>query len=442
MSASPGRWRRPAWWHRMENRLRIHAPDLPPPVRQVIGVHVSADCRQLRAVPVLACGNGLHLKVRIGRHHALPLPPRAGELLAAIRAPTAAGGPPFECLAELRTIVAEHGAIAAQESATQNNAVLNDTLAVGVSEPGVWSSGREQPTACFSLVEASLLANLSGINVIDGFAARDVASGGRGGPLFPLAEWILFRSAHCERVLVSMGHATRLTRLPRLNGSLASVAGLAHRVIPGMALSDLLVGQLTGGKRDFDPGGRFSVQGRRIGELVDFWIEMSRAAKSSHEWSPAGPAVIEMLQQAIRLAIAKGWSVYDMLCSASHFAAEAAAAAIEDLSGPSGAAELVLAGNGLDNGLVLRGLTARLAGWPVCRVKDLGVESDALAPAAAAILALLHLDQVPANVAGITGADVPRVLGRLTPGGPQAWQRLLAACSRRSADVRPLRAAL
>lgn len=426
----------------MENRLRIHASDLPPPVRQMIGIHVSADCRQLRAVPVLACGNGLHLKIRIGRPHALALPERAGELLAASRSDDAAAGPPLACLAELRTILTEHGAIAAQEAAARNHAVFDNTLAIGVSEPGIWNSAPDRPAAYFSLVEASLLANLSGVNVIDGFPAKDIACGGRGGPLFPLAEWIFFRSAHGERILVRLGQATRLTKLPRLNGSLSSVAGLAHRVVPGTALIDLLVGQLTGGKRQFDRGGRFSVQGRRIAELVDLWIEMSRAPEYLGAWSPSGPAAVGLLQDAVRLAVAKGWTVYDMLCSASHFVAEAAAAAVEDISSSPDGAELILAGNGLDNGLVLRGLTARLAGRQVRRVKDLGVESEALAPAAAAILALLYLDQVPANVAGITGAEVPRVLGRLTPGGPQAWQKLLAACARGGGDVRPLRAAL
>ena len=426
----------------MERRLQIHAPDLPPPVRQIIGIHVSADCRQLRAVPVLACGNGLHLKVRIGRPSVLALPERAGELLAAVRDGRAAAAPPLDCLAELRTMLAEHAAIAAQEASGKNNAVFSDTLAIGISEPGVWPAAGGRPAASCSLLEASLLANLCGINVIDAFPARDIACGGRGGPLFPLAEWILFRSAHGERVLVYVGQATRLTRLPRLNGSLSSISGLSHRTIPGTALIDLLVGQLSGGKRDFDPGGRFSVQGRRIGELVDLWMENSRPAEPSNQWSPAGPAAVGLLQQAVRLAVAKGWTVYDMLCSACHFAAEAAAAAAEELSDTRAGAELILAGNGLDNGLVLSHLTTRLAGRQICRVKELGVQSDALAPAAAAILALLHLDQVPANVAGITGAEVPRILGRLTPGGPQAWQRLLAACATGGAGVRPLRAAL
>ena len=38
---------------------------------------------------------------------------------------------------------------------------------------------------------------------------------------------------------------------------------------------------------------------------------------------------------------------------------------------------------------------------------------------------LWHLDQTPACPTAITGARTPRVLGRLTPGSPQAWQRLL-----------------
>ena len=261
---------------------------------------------------------------------------------------------------------------------------------------------------------------------------RDIACGGRGGRS-SARRVDLFRSATASACWSTSGGPA--TRLPRLNGSLSSISGLSHRTIPGTALIDLLVGQLSGGKRDFDPGGRFSVQGRRIGELVDLWMENSRPAEPSNQWSPAGPAAVGLLQQAVRLAVAKGWTVYDMLCSACHFAAEAAAAAAEELSDTRAGAELILAGNGLDNGLVLRHLTTRLAGRQICRVKELGVQSDALAPAAAAILALLHLDQVPANVAGIT-AEVPRILGRLT-WRPQAWQRLLGRLRQRRASAAP-----
>ena len=76
------------------------------------------------------------------------------------------------------------------------------------------------------------------------------------------------------------------------------------------------------------------------------------------------------------------------------------------------------------------------------RIADLGIDSEALEPACIAILALFHVDQVPANRPEITGAEVARVLGRLTPGSPQSWQRLLAHMGASRPEVRPLRSAL
>jgi len=45
--------------------------------------------------------------------------------------------------------------------------------------------------------------------------------------------------------------------------------------------------------------------------------------------------------------------------------------------------------------------------------------------AAAAMLAVLHIDQTPANLPENAGDATPRVLGRLTPGSPVHWKRLL-----------------
>ena len=52
-------------------------------------------------------------------------------------------------------------------------------------------------------------------------------------------------------------------------------------------------------------------------------------------------------------------------------------------------------------------------------LSELGLSDDSLPPACTALLALFHLDQVPGNVRSVTGAEVPRVLGRLTPGSPR-----------------------
>jgi hypothetical protein len=59
-----------------------------------------------------------------------------------------------------------------------------------------------------------------------------------------------------------------------------------------------------------------------------------------------------------------------------------------------------------------------------------------------ALLAMFHIDGVAANATTITGANAPRVLGRLTPGSPQNWQRLLQCCGVGVSTVRPLRSAV
>ena len=63
--------------------------------------------------------------------------------------------------------------------------------------------------------------------------------------------------------------------------------------------------------------------------------------------------------------------------------------------------------------------------FSVCAIALLsGLRSRNPRAASVAVLTVLHLDQVPASSTLTTGISAPRVLGRLTPGSPQAWQRL------------------
>jgi 1,6-anhydro-N-acetylmuramate kinase len=92
--------------------------------------------------------------------------------------------------------------------------------------------------------------------------------------------------------------------------------------------------------------------------------------------------------------------------------------------------------------MLLREIGARLPKTPLTPIGELGIQTEYFAPACAAILAFFHLDQVPANRPEITGTDLARVLGRLTPGSPQSMQRLLAEMGVSRPAVRPLRSAL
>jgi anhydro-N-acetylmuramic acid kinase len=109
----------------------------------------------------------------------------------------------------------------------------------------------------------------------------------------------------------------------------------------------------------------------------------------------------------------------------------------EPMTGPLEIDELVLLGHDAA-ALIPSGLSH-------IRIIDeatLGISSEALPAACAALLAMLHLDQVPANLPLLTGATAPRVLGRLTPGNAHAWNRLLRDLAFARPLITPLRAAV
>ncbi len=144
----------------------------------------------------------------------------------------------------------------------------------------------------------------------------------------------------------------------------------------------------------------------------------------------------------MEMALQRDWSIRDLLCSATHFLAETVALALRKRPlAEVRVDQLVVSGGGQHNGLLLREI-GRLTGLPVMRIDQLDIPGGALESAAAGLLALLHLDQVPANRPEITGAEVPRLLGRLTPGHPQNWRRLLECCAGQQTPARPLRSAL
>ena len=262
--------------------------------------------------------------------------------------------------------------------------------------------------------DAARLAELTGMNIIDAFAARDVASGGLGGPLTALAEWVLLRDPRTNRLLLDLGRTARMTWLPEASPGLRAGSCFLRRR-PRHGTLGPPVSEIDGGKHMFDPGGRLAVQGCRIAELIEYWsvdpyfrrpLPRSRreACRPNDSWS----ALCKRRSNS-------GWSVRDMLCTATHFVAETINLAIRGrLPRDATIDEIIITGGGQQNGMLLREIAARLPGVALTRTADVNFPLDSLGPACTAILALFYVDQVPANSPEVTGTEIARVLGRLT----------------------------
>lgn len=413
-----------------ESRVRVPIR-LPPgartlsgdvPVRLFVGNVVRSACRQVATVLVRAAGRGLGAAVEI-LHASIEEVP--SELCARFDQ-LAAGGDVAGGSAKLSRSLADIQAGVIQRLLSQSGLHREGVLAVGAHDPGVWHVGRDEPIGYTCLCDAARLAEQTGLCVIDAFPARDLAGGGLGGPVTALPQWLLLRDEARTRLLLDLGRTTRLTYLPAANRPDSTQRILSFDAGPGTVLLDRLATQFTDGQLTYDHGGQLAVQGRKIPQVIEHWLGDPYFAKPLPRWYAVGVQTGQELNTTVRMAIEAGWTVRDLLCTATHLIAECVKLAFDThLPQRPAMDEIIVTGGGSRNGMLLREIGQRLPALPFTRLGEFGLSGALLDAASVAVLAMLHVDQVPANHPAITGSSSPRVLGRLSPGSTLAWRNLV-----------------
>lgn len=303
---------------------------------------------------------------------------------------------------------------------------LADVAVIGYHGEALTEDPAHPLPAAIELGGSPFVAERTGVTTVSHFRSRDVAAGGRGSPLLPLADWLLLRDPLKTRLAVHLGALIKLTYLPAA-GQPEDV--VAFDVGPCGALLDALTHHLTAGQHPFDPGGRFAVQGVRLNALMRRWTGhpflARRPPKSvAHEFGEP------FLQESLDAAVRQDWTVRDMLCTATHFVATALADAVRQfLPADPPIAELWASGGAVKNGFLLRLVQEQFPATAVSSTDKLEIHPQAKRALLFAALAILNLDGVPANLPTLTGASGPRLLGTLTPGSPANWRRCIAYLS-------------
>jgi anhydro-N-acetylmuramic acid kinase len=250
--------------------------------------------------------------------------------------------------------------------------------------------------------EAAVIAERTGIPVVSDFRPRDIAAGGKGAPLVPFADFLLFRDHRRNRVALNIGGIANFTAISKAGKVIAFDTG------PGNMVIDALVSLYTGGKQKFDRGGRIAAQGRANRRLLDQLLEDpyygERPPKSAGR-EQYGTEFVERLLQS-------GSSLPDLIATATALTAATIAIGIDRFAGAC--EELIVSGGGAHNPQIMAQLAAFLPKAAIATSADYGIDVDAKEAVAFAILANETWRRRPSNLPAATGAKRPVILGKIS----------------------------
>lgn len=315
---------------------------------------------------------------------------------------TALNGATARDLARLHVQLGEWAAEAVQQVLNAAHTPASALSFIAMHGHTVW---HEPPAVSWQLGESAVVAERFGVRVVHNFRARDVAAGGQGAPLVPMADILLFGAA-TPRVLVNIGGMANATYVPRRADD---TGAFAFDIGPGMAIIDAVARRLRP-ELPYDVDGAVSNAGTAHQQILD---ELLAA-----EWfcrEPPKSTGRELFGDQFAHDLLERVPGADGAATAVELTAQSIARAVQRWM-PEG--ELILSGGGARHPGLVQALERELAGSArtVRLFDDVFFNGDAKEAVAFALLGYLTIHGQPGNLPAATGAAGARVLGSIAAG--------------------------
>lgn len=268
------------------------------------------------------------------------------------------------------------------------------------------SSGA-RPGHTLQIGSSAMLAALLQIPVIGDMRAADIARGGEGAPLAPLAHWFFAERRTEATWVVNLGGIANLSRLAE---SLDDVVG--YDLGPGMMLSDGWARFSTEGEMACDLDGALSSGGTIRPEVQDVIL--------SHPFCGQAPPKStgrDDFGAAFHLPLFEAWKPLpsaDVAISLLDVVPRLLVQELErsaDLCRPE---HIVLTGGGANNPSMLQAFAQRFPSAAVKRETEGLLSPSVHEPAAMALIASRTLRSLPSSLPRVTGAAAPAILGHVS----------------------------
>ena len=281
-----------------------------------------------------------------------------------------------------------------------------DVRAIGAHGQTVRHRPREFDGTGYTLqlLNSSLLAELCGIDVVADLRSRDVAAGGQGAPLVPAFHRAMFGRSERTVAVLNLGGIANLTVIDADGTTTGFDCGPANVLMDQWCERHL-------GQR-FDDRGEWAAGGLVDVALLDAMLSDPYFALPPPKSTGRDHFDAQWIARAIAAA-APDCAARDVQATLAELTARICAADMQRHA--PGAGELLVCGGGACNEHLLHRLATLLPRVSVMRSDERGLPVSQVEAAAFAWLACAHCERRAANLASVTGAAGPRVLGALHP---------------------------
>jgi anhydro-N-acetylmuramic acid kinase len=260
--------------------------------------------------------------------------------------------------------------------------------------------------------EAAIVAARVGVPVVSDFRPADMAAGGKGAPLVPYLDCLLFGDSKIGRIAQNIGGIANLTAIP--------AAASAGRVVafdtgPGNMVIDAVTEALCG--RAFDRGGKIAASGivlePVLGQILRRKFFRTAPPKTAGREEFGREFVRDFLHRCA------GFRKEDVVATATALTARSIGDAVRRFvtsKSNHSFREMVLSGGGARNATLVAMLGEALAppGIQLRFSDEFGLPAEAKEAVAFALLAYETWNRRPSNVPSATGAKRTAVLGKIS----------------------------
>jgi anhydro-N-acetylmuramic acid kinase len=259
--------------------------------------------------------------------------------------------------------------------------------------------------------EGAVVAASVGVPVVSDFRPADMAAGGKGAPLVPFLDFLLYRDKHVGRIVQNIGGIANFTVIPA--GATADQV-MAFDTGPGNMVIDAITQRLFG--EPYDRDGRIAGSGAVLDPVIRDVLRAPFFRRKPPKTAGREEFGREFAQEFIRRC--GRVDKRDIVAAATALTARSIVDALRRfvVRRTGSYRDFIVSGGGASNPTLMAMLANELRplGLQIRSSDEFGLPSEAKEAAAFALMAFQTWNRQPCNVPSATGAKRSAILGKIS----------------------------